>query len=119
MTKLSLAEPSQIYMAHVFDHHKVSIGWIPANSQWRNLRKACATQIFAPQRLDATEALRLAKVQDLLEHVNQSCKSGAPIDIGQVDFTTVLNSISNTLSLLTWPNMTQICPKSSGILCVV
>ncbi|KAF3961085.1 hypothetical protein CMV_014258 [Castanea mollissima] len=84
-------------MAHVFDHHKVSIGWIPANSQWRNLRKACATQIFAPQRLDATEALRLAKVQELLDHVNQSCKSGAPIDIGQVVFTTVLNSISNTL----------------------
>ncbi|KAK7841681.1 geraniol 8-hydroxylase [Quercus suber] len=84
-------------MAHVFDHHKVSIGWIPANSQWRNLRKACATQIFAPQRLDATEALRLAKVQELLDHVNQSCKSGAPIDIGRVVFTTVLNSISNTL----------------------
>ncbi|KAK7857070.1 geraniol 8-hydroxylase [Quercus suber] len=38
-------------MAHVFDHHKVSIGWIPVNSQWRNLRKACATQIFAPQLL--------------------------------------------------------------------
>ncbi|KAF3954454.1 hypothetical protein CMV_020202 [Castanea mollissima] len=84
-------------MAHVFDHHKVSIAWIPANSQWRNLRKACATQIFAPQRLDATEALRLAKVQELVDHVNQSCKSGAPIDIGQVVFTTVLNSISNTL----------------------
>ena len=61
------------------------------------LRKACATQIFAPQRLDATETLRLAKVQELLDHVNQSCKSGAPIDIGLVVFTTVLNSISNTL----------------------
>ncbi|KAF3954453.1 hypothetical protein CMV_020201 [Castanea mollissima] len=84
-------------MAHVFDHHKVSIAWIPANSQWRNLRKACATQIFVPQRLDATEALRLAKVQELVDHVNQSCKSDAPIDIGQVVFTTVLNSISNTL----------------------
>ncbi|KAM3701816.1 hypothetical protein ACJW31_05G203800 [Castanea mollissima] len=84
-------------MIHVFNHHKVSVGWIPANSQWRNLRKACATQIFAPQRLDATEALRLAKVQELLDHVNQSCKSCAPIDIGQVVFTTVLNSISNTL----------------------
>ncbi|XP_075666022.1 inactive cytochrome P450 76AD1-like [Castanea sativa] len=84
-------------MAHVFDHHKVSIGWIPVNSQWRNLRKACATQIFAPQRLDATEALRLAKVQELLDHVNQSCKSGAPIDIGRVVFTTVLNSTSNAL----------------------
>ena len=86
-------------MAHVFDHHKVSIGYLPINSQWRNLRKACATQIFAPQRLDATEALRLAKVQELLDHVNQSCKSGAPTDIGQLVFTTVLNSISNTFLL--------------------
>ncbi|KAL0012710.1 hypothetical protein SO802_007818 [Lithocarpus litseifolius] len=84
-------------MAHVFDHHKVSVGWIPINSQWRNLRKACATQVFAPQRLDATAAIRLAKVQELLDHVNQSCESGAPIDIGRVVFTTVLNSISNLL----------------------
>ena len=57
----------------------------------------CYPNIFAPQRLDATEVLRLAKVQELLDHVNQSCKSGTPIDIGRVVFTTVLNAISNTL----------------------
>ncbi|KAK7814619.1 ferruginol synthase, partial [Quercus suber] len=61
-----------------------------------NLRKACATQIFDTQRLDATQALRQTKVHELIDHVNQSCKSGAPIDIGRLVFTTVLNSISNT-----------------------
>nr|POF06643.1 geraniol 8-hydroxylase [Quercus suber] len=72
------------------------MAWIPINSQWRNLRKAVVTHIFAPQRLDATQALRLAKIRELLDHVNQSCKSGAPIDIGRVVLTTVLNAISNT-----------------------
>ena len=83
-------------MAHVFDHHKFSMAWLPTNSKWKNLRKACATQIFATQRLDATQALRQTKVQELIDHVNQSCQSGSPIDIGRVVFTTVLNSISST-----------------------
>ncbi|XP_050289096.1 cytochrome P450 76T24-like isoform X4 [Quercus robur] len=83
-------------MAHVFDHHKLSMAWIPTNAKWKNLRKASATQIFATKPLDATQALRQTKLQELLDHVNQSCKSGAPIDIGQLVFTTVLNSISNT-----------------------
>ncbi|KAL0012517.1 hypothetical protein SO802_007625 [Lithocarpus litseifolius] len=83
-------------MARVFDHHEFSIGWLPTNSKWKNLRKACATQIFATQRLDATQALRQTKVQELIDHVNQSCQSGSPIDIGRLVFTTVLNSISNT-----------------------
>ena len=83
-------------MAHVFDHHKFSMGWLPTNSKWKNLRKACATQIFATQRLDATQALRQTKVQELIDHVDQSCRRGAPIDIGRLVFTAVLNSISNT-----------------------
>ena len=45
-------------MARVFDHQEFSIGWLPTNSKWKNLRKACAIQIFATQRLDATQALR-------------------------------------------------------------
>nr|XP_023926620.1 geraniol 8-hydroxylase-like [Quercus suber] len=83
-------------MAQIFDHHKVSMGWMPTNSHWRNLRKACVMEIFALQRLEATQALRQTKVQELLDYINQSCKSGAPIDVGQVVFTTALNAISNT-----------------------
>ena len=45
-------------MTRVFDHQEFSIGWLPANSKWKNLRKACAIKIFATQRLDATQALR-------------------------------------------------------------
>uniref|UniRef100_A0A7N2LTD1 Cytochrome P450 n=1 Tax=Quercus lobata TaxID=97700 RepID=A0A7N2LTD1_QUELO len=70
-------------MAHVFDHHKVSIGWIPINSQWRNLRKACATQIFAPQRLDATEALRLAKYDSNLSQEFRDLVCGVANEAGR------------------------------------
>ncbi|KAF3963182.1 hypothetical protein CMV_012403 [Castanea mollissima] len=81
----------------VFNHHEVSIVWLPALAHWRNLRKVCATQIFAPQQLDATQALRQKKVQELLDHVNQSCSNGGKVvDIGRAAFTTVLNVISNT-----------------------
>ena len=65
-------------MARVFDRHEFSVGWLPTNSKWKNLRKACATQIFATQLLDATQALRQTKVQELIDHVNQSCQSGSP-----------------------------------------
>ncbi|XP_030970850.1 cytochrome P450 76T24-like, partial [Quercus lobata] len=54
-------------MAHVFNHHKVSMAWIPTNSKWKNLRKASATQIFATKSLDARQALRQTKVQELLD----------------------------------------------------
>ncbi|KAM3746354.1 hypothetical protein ACB098_06G196700 [Castanea mollissima] len=78
----------------VFNHHEVSIVWLPALAHWRNLRKVCATQIFAPQQLDATQALRQKKVQELLDHVNQSCSNGGKVvDIGRAAFTTVLNEL--------------------------
>ena len=83
-------------MARVLDRHEFSIGWLPTNSKWKKLRKACAIQIFATQRLDATQALRQTKVQELIDHVNQSCQSGSLIDIGRIVFTIVLNSISTT-----------------------
>ena len=85
-------------ISRVFNHNEVSIAWLPALALWRNLRKVCATQIFAPQQLDATQALRQKKVQELLDHVNQSCSNGGKVvDIGRAAFITVLNVISNTL----------------------
>ena len=83
-------------IARPFDHHKFSVAWLPTNGHWRILRKVSAMQIFAPQRLDATQGLRRRKVQELLDHVNQSCNRGVAVDIGRDVFTTILNSISNT-----------------------
>ncbi|KAJ4727083.1 Cytochrome P450 family protein [Melia azedarach] len=78
------------------DHHKFSIVYLPVSPPWRNLRKVCATKIFSTKRLDASEAMRCKKVQELLDNVQENCNSGSAVDIGQAAFTTVLNSISNT-----------------------
>ncbi|KAI4354911.1 hypothetical protein L6164_003736 [Bauhinia variegata] len=80
------------------DHHKLSMAWLaPTSAQWRNLRKASATMVFSSQQLDSTHMLRQRKVQELLNFVEQSCKKGEALDIGEAALTTVLNSISNTL----------------------
>lgn len=84
-------------VARAFDHHKFSVGWLPTSTRWRSLRKVAAMEMFAPQRLDATEAIRRKKVQELIAHIEASCNSGDAIDIGRVAFTTIFNVISNTL----------------------
>ncbi|TXG46387.1 hypothetical protein EZV62_028115 [Acer yangbiense] len=83
--------------ARSLDHHKHSIAWLPVSAPRRNLRKVCATQMFTAQRIDATQAVRRKKVQELVDYVHESCRSGSVVDIGQAAFTTVMNSVSNTL----------------------
>ncbi|KAK2650502.1 hypothetical protein Ddye_017991 [Dipteronia dyeriana] len=82
--------------ARSLDHHKHSIAWLPVSASWRNLRKVCATQMFTAQKLDETQVVRRIKVQELVDYVHESCRSGSAVDIGQAAFTTVMNSISNT-----------------------
>ncbi|KAK2656918.1 hypothetical protein Ddye_009970 [Dipteronia dyeriana] len=78
------------------DHHKHSVAWLPVSAPWRNLRKVCTTQMFTTRKLDATQAVRQKKVQELVDYVHESCKSGSVVDIGQAAFSTVMNSVSNT-----------------------
>ncbi|KAJ1426797.1 Cytochrome P450 [Sesbania bispinosa] len=84
------------HATHALDHHKYSIVWLPPSTQWRNLRKACATKVFSPQMLDSTQILRQQKVHELLDYVKERCNKGEVVDIGKAAFTTILNSISNT-----------------------
>ncbi|KAG6784705.1 hypothetical protein POTOM_010405 [Populus tomentosa] len=77
-------------------HHKNSTLWLPASTHWKFLRKLTATQMFTPQRLDASQALRGKKVQELLEYVHENCNNGHAVDIRRSVFTTSLNLISNT-----------------------
>ncbi|KAI4356845.1 hypothetical protein L6164_000832 [Bauhinia variegata] len=80
----------------VFDHHKVSVVSLPSSALWRILRKACATKVFSPQQLDATEIIRRRKVEELLNFVDECCRKGEALDVAEAALTTVLNSISNT-----------------------
>ncbi|KAL6644725.1 hypothetical protein ACP70R_016333 [Stipagrostis hirtigluma subsp. patula] len=79
--------------ASAYDRH--SIGWLPPDSpRWRALRKVCAGELFAPHRLDAHQSLRREKVQRLVSHVARLAREGAPVDVGRVIFTTMLNLFS-------------------------
>ncbi|CAK8542258.1 unnamed protein product [Lathyrus sativus] len=104
VAKQVLQENSQIFSnrtiphaGYALDHDKLSLAWLPTLDLWRKLRKICATKIFSTKMLDSTKLLRQQKLQELLNYVNEKSKKGEAFDIGEAVFTTVLNSISNTL----------------------
>lgn len=78
------------------NHDKLSISWLPVSTKWRNLRKISTVQLLSTQRLDASQSLRQAKVQQLLDYVQECCRNGQSIDIGRAAFTTSLSLLSNT-----------------------
>ncbi|XP_010544671.1 PREDICTED: cytochrome P450 76C2-like isoform X2 [Tarenaya hassleriana] len=78
-------------------HHDVSVVWLPASAHWRQLRKILATQLFSPQRLEATKPLRMNKLRELLGFLGESCSRGEAVDIARSTFVTSLNIISNIL----------------------
>ncbi|KAL4338548.1 hypothetical protein AHAS_Ahas12G0221200 [Arachis hypogaea] len=78
-------------------HNKVSMVWSPVCDHWRTLRKLCSTNIFSPRRLESTSKLRHKNVQELMNFVGTCCTKGEAIDIGNVVFITIMNSLSNTL----------------------
>ncbi|CAN6878732.1 unnamed protein product [Brassica oleracea] len=80
-------------------HHKVSAAWIhPFSARWRLLRKLSVrilsvTHLFSPQRIEATKALRMKKVQELVSFMDESSKREVTVDISRVSFITTLNII--------------------------
>ncbi|KAJ6334968.1 hypothetical protein OIU78_011745 [Salix suchowensis] len=72
--------PDALHVQH-YNFHKNTMIWLPASTHWRFLRKLAATQMFTSQRLDASQALRGKKVQELLEYVHENCNSGQAVDI--------------------------------------
>jgi len=79
-------------------HDEHSMGWLsPGSPRWRALRKVCSAELFAPQRLDAHQALRRDKVQRLVSHVAGLARQGAAVDVRRVAFTTALNLLSCTI----------------------
>ncbi|KHN20457.1 Cytochrome P450 76C2 [Glycine soja] len=95
------------HSVHALDHHKYSIVFMHPSPKWRKLRRVCATKIFSPQALDSTQILRQQKVHKLLDFVEERCKKGEVLDIGEAIFTTTLNSISTTLFSMDLSNSTS------------
>ncbi|KAG2284947.1 hypothetical protein Bca52824_044551 [Brassica carinata] len=80
------------------NHQELSLVWAPSSSlRWRLLRKLSATMLFSPQRMEATKALRMNKVKDLISFMSESSEREKAVDISHALFTTTLNIISNIL----------------------
>ncbi|XLR11900.1 hypothetical protein S83_039838 [Arachis hypogaea] len=77
------------------DHHLYSVGWLPPSTQWRILRRVCATKVFSPLKLDSTEVLRQKKLRELMDFVKVKSEKGEVLNFSEICFTTVLNFISN------------------------
>ncbi|CAH2057850.1 unnamed protein product [Thlaspi arvense] len=61
------------------------------------LRKLSATQLFSPQRIEATRDLRVNKVKELVSFMSESSEREEAVDISRASFITALNIISNIL----------------------
>ncbi|KAL8500189.1 hypothetical protein ACS0TY_019974 [Phlomoides rotata] len=94
---LSFSSRTTPAAAEVLDHYKFSVGWLPAENQWRKLRKIVKEQMFSVSRLDASQGLRREKLQKLCDYVKECSETGRAVDIGAAAFTTSLNLISATL----------------------
>ncbi|KAM0935065.1 putative geraniol 8-hydroxylase [Dioscorea sansibarensis] len=75
----------------------LSVAWIPANPEWRNLRMIYNTELFSSKRLDSTKGLREQKVRELISYVSECCVSRKALNIGQLVSVTILNMISSTI----------------------
>ncbi|KAL3536917.1 hypothetical protein ACH5RR_000283 [Cinchona calisaya] len=89
---------------HIFDHPKMSIVWLPPSTQWRNLRKICKEQMFALQKLNASQGLRREKLQQLYDYFYKCSVARKSLNIGEVAFTTTLNLISSTFFSVDFAN---------------
>ncbi|KAJ0259165.1 hypothetical protein HA466_0055570 [Hirschfeldia incana] len=80
------------------NHQEHSLVWLPSSSaRWRLWRKLSATLLFSPQRMEATKALRMRKVKDLISFMRESSEREEAVDISHASFTTTLNIMSNIL----------------------
>ncbi|MED6169105.1 hypothetical protein PIB30_018236 [Stylosanthes scabra] len=81
----------------VLNHHLYSMGWLPPSSpQWRILRRVCATKVFSPQQLDSTQVLRQKTLRELMDFMKEKSEKGEVLNLSEIYFTTILNSVSNT-----------------------
>ncbi|KAF8083597.1 hypothetical protein N665_0764s0004 [Sinapis alba] len=80
------------------NHQNVSVAWIhPSTARWRLLRKLAASHLFSPQRIEATKALRMKKVEELMSFMDESSEREEAVDISRAAFITTLNIISNII----------------------
>ncbi|VVA36199.1 PREDICTED: geraniol [Prunus dulcis] len=80
-----------------YKHAKYAMPWLTVSPTWRNLRKICNSQLFAAKVLDANQANRHLKVQELIADVKESVVKGKAVEVGRAAFKTTLNLMSRTV----------------------
>ncbi|MFS7941676.1 putative geraniol 8-hydroxylase [Helianthus anomalus] len=76
--------------------HDAAVLWIPANDEWRTIRKALNTYLTHQHKLDTLRDLRQNVVGGMLDFLNESGRKKAGVDIGKLAFAVALNQMSNT-----------------------
>ncbi|KAF7810152.1 geraniol 8-hydroxylase-like [Senna tora] len=71
------------------------IVWTPYGAEWRMLRKVCVLKMLSNATLDSVYDLRRKEVRKMVSYMYG--RVGAPVDIGEQMFLTVLNVITNML----------------------
>ncbi|KAK9049075.1 hypothetical protein SSX86_031958 [Deinandra increscens subsp. villosa] len=74
----------------------VAVLWIPANGEWRTIRKALNTYLTHQHKLDTLRDLRQNVVEGMLDFLRESERRKAGVDIGKLAFAVALNQMSNT-----------------------
>ncbi|XP_076911476.1 geraniol 8-hydroxylase-like [Bidens hawaiensis] len=77
-------------------NHDTAVLWIPANDDWRTIRKALNTYLTHQHKLDTLRDLRQNVMEGMLDFLNKSGRKKAHVDIGKLAFAVALNQMSNT-----------------------
>ncbi|KAK7253135.1 hypothetical protein RIF29_37588 [Crotalaria pallida] len=82
---------------YALNHKDYGLTFMNISPRWRALRKICNGQLFSHMALDASQDLRLKKMQELLNEIHNSSLKCEAIDIGSLAFKTAVNLLTNTI----------------------
>ncbi|KAF2315674.1 hypothetical protein GH714_040200 [Hevea brasiliensis] len=82
------------HKSHVLE--RISVIWNPTcNDQWRSLRALFRTELFSAKAIESQATLREKKSSEMVKFL--TTQQGKVINIGEVVFATIFNTISNLL----------------------
>lgn len=76
--------------------HDRALVWIPANDEWRTIRKVLSRCLTHQHKLDTLRPLRQNVVEGMLEFLNVTALNNKSVNIGKLAFSVALNQVSNT-----------------------
>ncbi|KAJ9139920.1 hypothetical protein P3X46_030612 [Hevea brasiliensis] len=82
------------YQSQVLD--RIALVWAPhCTDGWKSLRALCRTELFSAKKIELQASLREKQVAQMVKFLET--RQGKVVNIGEVVFTTVFNTLSNLL----------------------